>query len=289
MVATGRSRVPVHGASLDVVLGILHSRDVLRALAGGGPAVRLARPVLFVAESARLDQALRELRRQRCSLAMVVDEYGGTAGLVTVEDLVEDIVGEIRDESDPAVPLLAPRPRPEGGWLVAGMVELPTLWETIGFTPHEAPECQTVGGLAFALAGDVPLPDEVVCWEVDGHRLLFLVRAMDGRRVAELALCVGTSPGAREESAPAAANDADVDSEAADAADGVWQADTPLARVEAALGYSDALGGASSVGDLFAFWPRGTRRGRSVIWRRHRVTVLTDEKSGGTVRFVRGE
>ena len=267
VVDSGRTRLPVHGGSTDQILGVLHARDLLAAW-GRPPATaaEMARPPLFVAESARLDQVLRELRRQRSSVAVVVDEYGGTAGLVTIEDLVEEIVGEIRDESDAAAePDLAPRP--EGGWLVSAGCELADLAQRLEFELPEAIDCQTVGGLALVLAGDLPEPGEVVIWELGQRRLALLVLALAGRRLTRLA-AAWLEP--QEESQRELWNIPAPSPGTALMCRGA----TPLAALEAAAGYEEQRGGSNRVADLFVFWPPDQRLGRQVTWRRHQARAM---------------
>lgn len=266
MGASGRSRLPLYGGSLDEVVGVVHARDLLVESEPVGGVRALARPPLFVAESARLDQLLRELRRNRCSLAVVVDEYGGTAGLVSVEDVVEEIVGEIHDESD-VEPPPALQPRPAGGWLVAGRLELTELWAALGLGGEPPEPINTVGGLVLSLAGDLPEVGEAVLYEAAGARLGFLITAVDGHRLVELVVVV--------------LPDGEQDDESGDksATEGVRLGRVggalSLAALERALGYEPTAAHAQ-VADLFAFWPTGQRQGRGVRWRQHRATVTAD-------------
>ena len=108
IVREGHSRIPVYEGSIDRIFGILYAKDLLRLIAAGGerPRIRdIMRPALFVPESQSVDDLLHELQRRKVHMAIVLDEYGGTAGLVTIEDLLEEIVGEIQDEFDEEEPM----------------------------------------------------------------------------------------------------------------------------------------------------------------------------------------
>lgn len=280
--ATGRSRLAVFGASRDEVVGVVHARDVLAGLRAGLTLADVARPPLFVAESARLDQLLRALRHGRRSLAVVVDEYGGTAGLVTVEDIVEEIVGEIHDESDQAPPPDL-RARAEGGWRLSGGLALAELAQALGLDLPDDLELKTVGGLVGALAGDVPDRGEVVFYTCGETRLAFRIEALEGNRIRDLALV--RLPARHESATGCAAVEYTVgapDEHGALAAPG----GAALAAVEAALGYEPSVD-AERVAELFAFWPAGRRRGRVVRWRAHQAEAVADSDDGQlSVRFA---
>ena len=103
IVSTGYSRIPIADETIDNVVGLVYAKDVLRALRAGAlddPAEPIARTPYFVPDTKKVDELLQDLQQKRTHLAIVVDEYGGTAGIVTIEDLLEEIVGEIRDEYD---------------------------------------------------------------------------------------------------------------------------------------------------------------------------------------------
>ncbi|MBM4437049.1 MAG: HlyC/CorC family transporter, partial [Actinobacteria bacterium] len=162
----GRSRLPVFAGDLDHVVGILHVRDGIGAvLDPAAPrALRsLVRPPHFVPESKRVDQLLRELQAQKVHLTMVVNEFGETAGLVTIEDLLEEIVGEIHDEFDTAsmpIRLLA-----GGAAVVDGAVSIADLNEALGLR-LPCSEVDTIGGLVVQAFGRTPRPGEQV--QIDG-------------------------------------------------------------------------------------------------------------------------
>lgn len=192
MTKQGHSRLPVYRETLDEVIGMIHIRDVLGALerANGGkkrPSLRrLMRQVLFVAPSMRVLDLLLQMRRSRNHMAMVVDEYGGIDGLVTIEDLVEEIVGEIEEEHEAAT---APRiqERPDGTLLVDARLPIDEFEERVGMTLSnidEDTDIDTLGGLVSAMTGRVPVRGELVVHEPSG--LEFEVADADPRRVKRL-------------------------------------------------------------------------------------------------------
>ena len=173
------SRYPVTGESVDDVIGFVHVRDLLTARPrpdGAPPLLRdLARPVTVVPGGKPVLDTLTLLRRGGGHLAVVIDEYGGTDGIVTVEDLVEEIVGEIQDEYDPAVPV---RPRHEGTYDVDGLLHRSDVTELTGIELPDGPY-DTLGGFVLHRLGRTPEVGDVV--EALGHR--FAVVTVDGHRV----------------------------------------------------------------------------------------------------------
>ncbi len=176
------TRYPVYREDIDHVLGLVHLRDVV----GLSPEelrarrmTQLMRPVVTVPESMRLDRALAEMRRQRLQVLLVVDEFGGTAGLVAMEDLLEELVGELRDEFDRAAPRI--RSSPDGWLVIDGLVPLGEARERLALDLEGEPY-DTVGGLVFGRLGRVGRPGDSV--EVEGVR--FEVTAMDGKRIAQV-------------------------------------------------------------------------------------------------------
>ena len=159
------SRVPAHEGNMDNVRGMLHIKDmVAHVLEKKRPRLRhLLRPVLFVSPSIRLLDLLQEMRLKRQHLALVVDEFGGIDGLITIEDLVEEIVGEIKDEHDD---LEKPKIEKDdkGGVIVDARLEVEELEQVLGVTlgDSEKDEIDTVGGLVFSMAGHVPVRGEVI-------------------------------------------------------------------------------------------------------------------------------
>ncbi len=189
VVAEGHSRVPVYDGSIDTVVGILYAKDLLPFLkdaTGPRPALRtLIRPPVFVPESMSIDDLLHELQRRKVHIAIVLDEYGGTAGLVTIEDLIEEIVGEIQDEydveEDMVVRLDDDRARIDGR---ASVDELGEIWSGADLDSllEDRDEYDTIGGLVFHRLGQVPTPGAVV--NLDGITLT--VESTDGRRVRKV-------------------------------------------------------------------------------------------------------
>lgn len=178
--AAGVSRVPVYHDTLDDIRGILYAKDLLPAFAEAKAGILpadLVRPALFVPETKPVDELLREMRR-RTHIAIVADEYGGTAGLVTIEDLLEEIVGEIYDEYDPQVAMVTTLP--DGRVRMDARMSIDDLDELFG-TALEV-DGDTAGGLFTELAGHIPQAGESV--EVQGLR--FTVEKMEGNRVRQL-------------------------------------------------------------------------------------------------------
>lgn len=163
MTETQHSRIPVYRDTLDDVLGMVHMKDVLDALAHGRrPALhQLLRQVLFVPPTMPLTRLLMQMRQSRHHMAMVVDEYGGIDGLVTIEDLVEEIVGEIDDEHDDvAQPRIVIRA--DGSLIAEARLTIDDFEERVGpfLSEDERAEIDTLGGLVFLLAGRLPQPGE---------------------------------------------------------------------------------------------------------------------------------
>ncbi len=183
------ARLPVHGQSIDQIVGILHIRDLFAAVHKGRDAdgVSLANPPHYVPESKPLPDLLEELQKLQQQMAIVVDEYGGVAGLVTVEDLVEEIVGEIADEHE------SPRRQrvrlDDDRWRVRGRISIEDLGELFELEVDldELPY-ETVSGLICGELGYVPKADEVV----DSHGLRFTIEEADERRV--MAVVVHRAP-----------------------------------------------------------------------------------------------
>ena len=184
IVSEGHSRIPVYEESIDNVLGILYAKDLLPFLARGEqPEVRaILREPLFVPESISVDDLLHNFQRGKVHIAIVLDEYGGTAGLVTIEDLIEEIVGEIQDEYDAEEPMVETLSDDEAR--VDGRASIDDLTEHFGVDLDGADREQydTVGGLVYHEIGGVPNVGDTV--EVDG--LTLTVESTDGRRVGKV-------------------------------------------------------------------------------------------------------
>lgn len=177
---SGYSRVPVIGDSADDVRGILYLKDVVAVLNGGNhtnqdPVDEVCRDVRYVPESKPVGDFLQELQRESTHVAIVIDEYGGTAGLVTLEDLIEEIVGEIVDEYDSEVPEM--EQLPEGGFRVSARMSIDDLGELFG-VDLEDDEVDTVGGLLAKTLGRVP----IVGSEVHVGHIALRAERLEGRR-----------------------------------------------------------------------------------------------------------
>jgi CBS domain containing-hemolysin-like protein len=185
----GHSRLPVYGDSLDEIVGMVHVKDIFAILAGARkPPVSIAKLIrqpLYVPASRGVLDLLADMRSKRMHLAIVIDEYSGTEGLITIEDLVEEIVGEIEDEHDDA-PVALLVPLEDGLWDADGRATLEDVARDIDTRLGEIDEdVDTLGGLAFVLAGHVPEAGEMLVhpsgWRIE-------VIEADTKRVARLRL-----------------------------------------------------------------------------------------------------
>ncbi|HER44451.1 MAG TPA: HlyC/CorC family transporter [Candidatus Eisenbacteria bacterium] len=176
----GHSRVPVYDGSIDKIMGVLFVKDLLRISSdGAGDLGQLVREVQFVPEGKKIDDLLREFQLSKKHMAVVVDEYGGTSGIVTLEDILEEIVGEIRDEHDYETPLIE-RISP-GSYAVAGRMNLDDLEEALGISlPTD--EVDTLGGFLYNLVDRVPDEGE----EIEYQGIRFRIHRLDGQRIAEV-------------------------------------------------------------------------------------------------------
>lgn len=176
--ASGYSRLPLYRDSIDQIVGVAHLRDLIAAQrrTPGARASDIAKPPFFVPETKLLGELLKSFQARRQQLAIVINEFGGTEGLVTVEDLVEEIVGEITDEHDDDVP--ENRLLEDGSLRLDGRAAVETLDEFFGVRPEQE-EVETVGGLLSGLLGRVPSPGERL--ELAG--LEFEVEKADDRRI----------------------------------------------------------------------------------------------------------
>ena len=179
--SAGLSRVPVFHDTVDDIRGVLYAKDLLRCVGDTACIPRVTdhmREALFVPETKPVEDLLREMRR-RTHMAIVLDEYGGTSGLVTIEDLVEEIVGEIYDEYDEQVQLVTDLG--EGRFEVDGRLPIDDFAELLG-TEFDEAEADTAAGLVSELAGHIPDVGESV--EIAGHRLT--VDAREGNRIRQI-------------------------------------------------------------------------------------------------------
>jgi CBS domain containing-hemolysin-like protein len=179
------SRVPVFDGTLDNVTGLAFAHDLLQitdADARTRTVAGIQRPVTFVPETKKVNELLREMQREKQHMRMVIDEYGGVAGLVTIEDLLEELVGAITDEHE-TEDSSAVIKEPGGTWLVPGDLEIARIEEILGeLDLPENVEATTAGGLVSETAGRIPQAGEVV----EGFGLRFEIVASTDRRVNRL-------------------------------------------------------------------------------------------------------
>jgi CBS domain containing-hemolysin-like protein len=178
-IQAGYSRLPAYGEGPDDILGLVYLKDIVRRTREDGPhgtLRELVRPAVFVPEQKRVAELLREMQKDKFHMAVVIDEYGGTAGLVTLEDLLEEIVGEIVDEYDVEEPRV--ERLPDGGLRVAGGTPIDEVNELLDMELPDT-DWDTVGGLMFNLLGHVPEEGEAV----DFQGLEFRAERVQGRRI----------------------------------------------------------------------------------------------------------
>src|SRR5438477_4598366 len=190
--AAGRSRYPLTGESLDDVVGIVHAKDILRGLLSGSeaPVQDIARPAFFVPGTREVEDVLADMKRQKVHLAIVLDEFGGTAGLVTMEDLLEEIVGPIYDEYDRA-PGSAPSTAmggTSGVPILAGATEISEVNRLLRLNLDDA-DYTTIGGLLFGSLGRLPKVGD----RVNLQGATFEILEMDGRRVGSVRVWPATA------------------------------------------------------------------------------------------------
>ncbi|ADG75095.1 CBS domain containing protein [Cellulomonas flavigena DSM 20109] len=209
LLRSGFSRVPVVGESVDDVVGVLYLKDVVRRIPAHGhghgngdgdpldaPAASLARPAVYVPESKPVDELLLELRDGSSHIALVVDEYGGIAGLVTIEDALEEIVGELTDEHDASAPVV--EELEDGGYRVPARLGRDELGDLFGLEVEDE-DVDTAAGLLAKALGKVPLPGAV--GEIHGLRLE--AERVEGRRKRLATVLVHRAEEATEDAAPA--------------------------------------------------------------------------------------
>jgi putative hemolysin len=192
VIRAGHSRVPVFEESLDNIIGILYAKDLLPYLKQDGKDPKdidvrsLVRPAVYVPETKAVDELLHEMQVAKRHLAIVVDEYGGTAGLVTIEDIVEEIVGEIQDEYDIEEPLIEPIASDDQiAFRVDGRVSMDDLRDLFDMSDEEEEdeeEYDTVGGFIIHRVGRIPLPGA----EIPFREVTLRIEAADSRRVSKI-------------------------------------------------------------------------------------------------------
>jgi CBS domain containing-hemolysin-like protein len=187
----GFSRIPVYDENIDNVVGVVFTKDLLRAEREGKadtPVRNLAREGLFVPESKPVAELMREMQRKKLHLAFVLDEFGDTAGIVTLEDLIEELVGEINDEYDVEE---APVERLANGEVrVNGKMSIDEVNELLATELPEGDDWDTIAGLLFNRLGHVPVDGEQVM--VVGHTLT--AERVQGRRIGRVRIKVGSAP-----------------------------------------------------------------------------------------------
>jgi CBS domain containing-hemolysin-like protein len=179
---TGYSRIPVYGRDIDDIVGLAYAKDVLRSLhdsQADKPLREILRPAPVMPESMRAADCLREMRRRKSHMVIVIDEYGGTSGLVTIEDLLEEIVGEITDEYDREEPNV--EPLPDGGWRVNARMSIDEVNELLD-VELPATEWDSIGGLLLNLVGDVPKEGQ----QVEFQGLELRAERVQGRRIGRV-------------------------------------------------------------------------------------------------------
>ncbi len=182
ILTSGRSRFPVYKEDADHIVGILNTRDFLLSAQEDQPRPlsELLRPAYFVPESVRTDVLFRDMQSKKVHMAIVVDEYGGTSGLVTMEDLLEEIVGNIYDEFDPLEEKDIEQAEP-GVWKVSGSCDLERVAQVLEMEFPEEEESDTLGGLVFAQLSVIPEDGSQL--EVDACGLHIKVLNFNDRRV----------------------------------------------------------------------------------------------------------
>lgn len=196
VIEAGHSRVPVFDGNVDNIIGILFVKDLVRVIGNEEEfdLKRIIREAYYVPEGKRINDLLREFQLRKKHMAIVVDEYGGTSGIVTLEDILEEIVGEIRDEDDIEGPLI--RKISEGNYSVKGVMNINDLNDTLRISiPTE--EADTLAGFLYSLLGRVPEEGERI--EFEG--LVFEVELLEGQRITDIRLIFPDDKGSRPDAA----------------------------------------------------------------------------------------
>ena len=175
---SGHSRFPVYSGSIDNVVGVLYVKDLIKAFANRQSVdlERIIRKAYFVPESKRIDGLLREFKRKHLHIAIAIDDYGGISGIVCMEDIIEEIVGDIQDEFDNEREDIISLGN--NVWICDARVDLDNLNETIGAS-FPAEDFDTLGGFVFDLFGKIPVKFEKVSW----NQYDFIVQEMEGHKV----------------------------------------------------------------------------------------------------------
>jgi len=182
IIACGHSRLPVYEGTIDNIIGLIYAKDLLKYWGETDSAIelrKLIRAPFFVPETKNLEELLHDFKKRRVHMAVVIDEYGGTAGLVTIEDLLEQIVGDIQDEYDLETERLTVEP--DGSIVADGRLPIEELEEHFDIVV-ERDKFETVGGLIFHLTGRIPSAGEVI----ENDALVLTVLEADERRIAKV-------------------------------------------------------------------------------------------------------
>ena len=182
IIACGHSRIPVYDGTIDNITGILYAKDLLRYWGNNSPDLdirTIVRQPFYIPESKNLDELLQEFKKRRVHIAIVIDEYGGTSGLITIEDLLEQIVGDIQDEYDTEEELI--QPQADGSTIIDARVPIEEFEELYNIE-IERDKFDTVGGLIFALLGRIPRTGD----EVSTAGIRLTVLSAGERRIGKL-------------------------------------------------------------------------------------------------------
>jgi CBS domain containing-hemolysin-like protein len=182
------SRIPIYKDKIDNIIGIIYAKDLLtfvnRKSNGEANLEKLARPAYFVPEQKKIDELLREFQSQRIHMAIVVDEYGGTSGIVTLEDIIEEIVGEIQDDHDSEQPLY--QKLSDNEFLVDGGMDLEEMNEELLINLPTEEGVETLGGFLFGLFGSVPREKQSVSYE----NYKFVIEKVIRRRITKVKIII---------------------------------------------------------------------------------------------------
>jgi CBS domain containing-hemolysin-like protein len=190
---SGHSRIPIYKDNIDNITGIIHVKDLFLKEAQGEKITNLsplARKAYFIPETKKIDELLREFKRDKNHMAIVVDEYGGTAGLVTLEDILEEIVGEIQDEYDMEVPPI--QKLEDGAYRVDAKVSIEDLSEELG-TRIAQKGFETLGGFIYDLVGSVPEEGKVIEFKSPEIGLKIVVEKVVGQRIKTVKVTLTTT------------------------------------------------------------------------------------------------
>lgn len=177
---SGHSRIPIYEGTDDDIVGVVHAKDLFLNMLRGKPVnlQSLMRSPIYVTENRAIDEVLAEMRKERAQMAVVKDEFGGTSGIVTIEDIIEELVGEIQDEHDDEEPDVS---ETLDGFLIEGKTHLDDVNEELG-SAFSSEDFDTIGGFVFGLFGRQPRKDEWI--EHEGYQ--FRVMDTDGKRIIRL-------------------------------------------------------------------------------------------------------